>query len=100
MRAKIVAGNWKMNNGLIQTESLIVELKQQTKTSNAEVMIAPTFTNLWHAFESTRQEDIEVIAQNMHFAEQGAYTGEVSAGMLKSIGIKTVINPLPLTSIL
>lgn len=91
MRKHIVAGNWKMNNGLIQTETLISELKQQTKTSDAEVMIAPTFTNLWHAFESTRQDDIEVIAQNMHFAENGAYTGEVSAGMLKSIGIKTVI---------
>lgn len=91
MRKHIVAGNWKMNNGLIQTETLISELKQQTKSSDAEVMIAPAFTNLWHAFEATRQEDIEVIAQNMHFAEHGAYTGEVSAGMLKSIGIKTVI---------
>ena len=91
MRRKIVAGNWKMNNGLIQTETLISELKQQTKTSSAEVMIAPTFTNLWHAFESTRQDSIEVIAQNMHFAEDGAYTGEVSAGMLKSIGIQTII---------
>ncbi|WP_299226660.1 triose-phosphate isomerase [uncultured Psychroserpens sp.] len=91
MRKHIVAGNWKMNNGLIQTETLISELKQQEKTSDAEVMIAPTFTNLWHAFQSTRQDDIEVIAQNMHFAEDGAYTGEVSAGMLKSIGIQTVI---------
>lgn len=91
MRRQIVAGNWKMNNGLIQTESLIVELKKQSKTSNAEVLIAPTFTNLWHAFEATRQHDIEVIAQNMHFAENGAYTGEISAGMLKSIGIQTVI---------
>jgi len=91
MRKNIVAGNWKMNNGLIQTETLISELKQQTKSSNAEVMIAPTFTNLWHAFESTRQNDIEVVAQNMHFAENGAYTGEVSAAMLKSIGIQTVI---------
>ena len=91
MRKHIVAGNWKMNNGLIQTETLISELKQQTKTSDAEVMIAPSFTNLWHAFQSTRQDDIEVVAQNMHFAENGAYTGEVSPGMLKSIGISTVI---------
>ena len=91
MRKHIVAGNWKMNNGLIQTETLISELKQQQKTSDAEVMIAPSFTNLWHAFEATRQYDIEVVAQNMHFSEKGAYTGEVSAGMLKSLGIKTVI---------
>ncbi|WP_431106515.1 triose-phosphate isomerase [Winogradskyella poriferorum] len=91
MRKHIVAGNWKMNNGLVQTETLITELKKQEKTSDAEVMIAPTFTNLWHAFEATRQYDIEVIAQNMHFAENGAYTGEISAGMLKSVGVKTVI---------
>ena len=91
MRKNIVAGNWKMNNDLAQTETLITELKGQTKTSNAEVMIAPSFTNLWHAFQSLRQDDIEVVAQNMHFAENGAYTGEVSASMLKSIGIQTVI---------
>lgn len=91
MRKNIVAGNWKMNNELSQTETLISDLKKQTKTSNAEVMIAPTFTNLWHAFEATRDCEIEVIAQNMHFADSGAYTGEVSAAMLKSVGVKTVI---------
>ena len=91
MRKNIVAGNWKMNNDLPQSEALISDLKKQTKTSNAEVMIAPTFTNLWHAYEATRESDIEVIAQNMHFAENGAYTGEVSADMLASVGIQTVI---------
>jgi triosephosphate isomerase len=91
MRKHIVAGNWKMNNDLAHTETLISELKQQQKTSNAEVMIAPAFTNLWHAFEALRQSDIKVVAQNMHFAENGAYTGEVSASMLKSIGVNTVI---------
>ncbi|EPR72530.1 Triosephosphate isomerase [Winogradskyella psychrotolerans RS-3] len=91
MRKHIVAGNWKMNNDLPQSELLITDLLKQNQTSDAEVMIAPTFTNLWQAFESLRQESIEVIAQNMHFAENGAYTGEISASMLKSIGIKTVI---------
>jgi triosephosphate isomerase len=91
MRKHIVAGNWKMNNDLAETETLLSDLKKQSKTSNAEVMISPAFTNLWHAFQSTREDDIEVIAQNMHFAENGAYTGEVSASMLKSIGVKTVI---------
>ena len=80
-----------MNNDLSQTESLISDLKSQVQTSNAEVMIAPTFVNLWHAFEALRQDSIEVVAQNMHFADNGAYTGEVSAEMLKSVGIKTVI---------
>lgn len=91
MRKQIVAGNWKMNNDLSQTESLITELKSAKKTSNAEVMVAPTFTNLYKAFEALRETDIEVIAQNMHFAENGAYTGEISASMLKSVGIQTVI---------
>ncbi|WP_428743325.1 triose-phosphate isomerase [Tenacibaculum sp.] len=91
MRQQIVAGNWKMNNDLAQTESLITDLKNAKKTSNAEVMVAPTFTNLYKAFEALKGTDIEVIAQNMHFAENGAYTGEISASMLKSVGIKTVI---------
>lgn len=91
MRKHIVAGNWKMNNDLAQTETLISDLKKQKHTSDAEIMIAPTFTNLWAAFEALRQSDIEVIAQNMHFAESGAYTGEISASMLKSVGINTVI---------
>ncbi|HLV40269.1 triose-phosphate isomerase [Xanthomarina sp.] len=91
MRKHIVAGNWKMNNDLAQTKSLISELKKQHQTSNAEVMIAPSFTNLMSAFEALKGLEIQVIAQNMHFAESGAYTGEVSADMLKSIGVQTVI---------
>ncbi|WP_339917666.1 triose-phosphate isomerase [Yeosuana marina] len=91
MRQQIVAGNWKMNNDLSQTESLITDLKNAKKTSKAEVMVAPTFTNLYKAFEALTGTDIEVIAQNMHFAENGAYTGEISASMLKSVGVKTVI---------
>ncbi len=92
MRKNIVAGNWKMNNDLAQTEALITDLKAQTQSSNAEVMIAPTATNLWQAYQTLKGHDgIEVIAQNMHFAENGAYTGEVSATMLKSVGVTTVI---------
>ncbi|WP_370213726.1 triose-phosphate isomerase [Mesoflavibacter profundi] len=91
MRKNIVAGNWKMNNDLAQTEGLLTDLQKQTQTSEAEVMVAPSFTNLWHAFQSLRTSNIEVVAQNMHFADNGAYTGEVSASMLKSVGIQTVI---------
>ncbi|WNH12984.1 triose-phosphate isomerase [Thalassobellus suaedae] len=91
MRKNIVAGNWKMNNDLVQTASLLNDLQAKEKTSNAEVMVAPTFTNLYLAYETLKTSSIEVIAQNMHFAESGAYTGEISASMLKSVGIKTVI---------
>ncbi len=91
MRKNIVAGNWKMNNDLAQTEALIADLKAQTISSNAEVMVAPTAVNLFSANAALEGNAIEVIAQNMHFAENGAYTGEVSAAMLKSVGVHTVI---------
>lgn len=91
MRRKIVAGNWKMNMDLAQTESLIDELIRTLPETQAEVMIAPTFTSLYRAFQLLRTHKIEVVAQNMHFEEKGAYTGEISAGMLKSIGVNTVI---------
>lgn len=91
MRKNIVAGNWKMNNDLAQTQALITDLKKQKQTSKAEVMIAPAFTNLYNAFEALRLTKIEVVAQNMHYAPNGAYTGEISAEMLKSVGVTTVI---------
>lgn len=91
MRKKIVAGNWKMNNDLSATEALVAKLQKKFPETDAEVMIAPPFTNLFTAFEALRQSPIEVIAQNMHFAESGAYTGEISADMLKSVGVQTVI---------
>ena len=80
-----------MNNDLAQTETLISDLKERMNSPHCEVMIAPTFTNLWQAYQALRTSEIEVVAQNMHFAENGAYTGEISASMLKSVGIKTVI---------
>ncbi len=91
MRKKIVAGNWKMNNDLNQTANLVSALLQQRQNSEAEIMIAPSFVNLPQAVQLTKDSNIETIAQNMHFADNGAYTGEVSASMLKSIGISTVI---------
>ncbi len=91
MRRKIVAGNWKMNNDLAETEMFLVDLKKQMIPENVEVMVGPSFTNLNHAFNSLREHPVEVIAQNMHQSESGAFTGEVSAKMLTSVGVKTVI---------
>ena len=91
MRRKIVAGNWKMNMDLSQTESLIDDLTRTITKSEAEVKIAPTFTSLYRAFQLLKTHKIEVIAQNMHFEEHGAFTGEISAAMLKSVGVNTVI---------
>jgi len=89
-REKIVAGNWKMNNDCNQTRSLIGDLMKFNQV-DAAVMIAPAHTNLSIAQDLLSKSKIEVIAQNMHFSDSGAYTGEVSAQMLKSIGISTVI---------
>lgn len=94
MRKKIVAGNWKMNNTLDETKSLIKDLKNELKgvaLENTRVIIAPTFVNLPQAVKKTRKSSIEVAAQNMHQAKNGAYTGEISAEMLESIGIDIVI---------
>jgi len=91
MRSKIVAGNWKMNKNLEQTESLLKALSDKLPETNTEVMVAPTYVNLTAASSSLASSKIEVIAQNMHFAESGAFTGEISADMLLNIGIKTVI---------
>lgn len=91
MRSKIVAGNWKMNKNLRETEALLSELSAKLPDTKAEVMVAPTFVNLTGALQNLKGSSIEVIAQNMHFAESGAYTGEISADMLLSIGVKTVI---------
>lgn len=91
MPRKIVAGNWKMNNDLSETETLLKDLKKQVIPEDVKVMIAPSFTNLFKAFESTREHPIQVIAQNMHQSKKGAFTGEVSASMLKSVGVQTVI---------
>ena len=91
MRKKIVAGNWKMNNDLTQTDSLLLDLKTKEIPNEVKVMVAPPFTNLYHAFNFVNGFDIEVVAQNMHQAKNGAFTGEVSASMLGSIGVTTVI---------
>ena len=92
MRKKIVAGNWKMNKNAEQTEDLLNELIAQIPTeSNAQVIVAPTFVNLASAVDHLEYASIGVAAQNMHQAESGAYTGEISADMLKSVGVDTVI---------
>ena len=80
-----------MNKNLEETEALLTELAAKLPDTQAEVMVAPTFVNLTAAVRTLESSVIEVIAQNMHFAESGAYTGEISADMLLNIGIDTVI---------
>jgi triosephosphate isomerase len=92
MRKKIVAGNWKMHNNAEQTEDLINELIAKVPTeTNAQVIVAPTFINLASAVDHLEFTSIDVAAQNMHQTESGAFTGEISADMLKNVGVNTVI---------
>ena len=93
MRNRVIAGNWKMNNDLKESEKLIVEIKNllQNEKPNCDVIVCPPFTSLSEAAKLLKGSSIKLGAQNMHFEESGAFTGEVSASMLKSVGCEYVI---------
>jgi len=92
MRNKIVAGNWKMHKNSEETEDLLNELIDKLPNDvQAQVIVAPTFVNLASAVDHLEFTNISVAAQNMSQFENGAYTGEISADMLKSIGVNIVI---------
>jgi len=93
MRKVVIAGNWKMNNDLAQSEKLINELKNllQNEKPNCDVIICPPYTSLSEASKLIKGTVIKLGAQNMYFEESGAFTGEVSASMLKSVGCEYVI---------
>jgi triosephosphate isomerase len=92
MRQKIVAGNWKMHKNAEETEDLLNDLIDKLPNDvEAQIIVAPTFTNLESAVNHLEFTNIGVAAQNMHQTESGAFTGEISADMLKSIGVNIVI---------
>lgn len=92
MRQKIVAGNWKMHKNAEETEDLLNELIDKLPDDiEAQIIVAPTFVNLASAVDHLEFTNIGVAAQNMHQNESGAFTGEISAEMLKSIGVNIVI---------
>lgn len=92
MRKKIVAGNWKMNKNSEQTEDLLNDLIEKMPPDiEVQVIVAPTFVNLASAVDHLEFINIDVAAQNMHQAESGAFTGEISADMLTNVGVEIVI---------
>ena len=91
MRDQIVAGNWKMNNDHRETELLLNELAAHLKPKDVRIMVAPSFTQLSQSIDLLKKDTITVVAQNMNAAASGAYTGEVSAAMLKGVGVTTVV---------
>ena len=91
MRKKIIAGNWKMNKTPAEAKALCELLKDKVNTTDADVVFCVPFVDLYPVLEALQGTNIAVGAENMHFEESGAYTGEVSGKMLKSIGVEYVI---------
>ena len=91
MRKKVIAGNWKMNMLPNETINFIEQFAPLVKDTKNEVILCVPFTDLFYALLHVQGTNIKIGAQNMHWEEKGAYTGEVSAQMLKSIGTDYVI---------
>ena len=91
MRKPIIVGNWKMNKNRAEAKALITELLPLVKEAGCEVVICTPYTNLETALALTEGTNVKVGAENCHWAEKGAFTGEVSAKMLKAAGVPYVI---------
>ena len=91
MRKPIIAGNWKMNKTPAEAVELVKGLIPLVKDAKCDVVVCPTAVCLPAVAEVIKGTNIKLGAQNVHFAEKGAYTGELSADMLKAVGCKYVI---------
>ena len=91
MRRKVIAGNWKMNMLPDAAIRFIDEITPMVKDTKNEVVLCVPYTDLFYALLAAQNTNIKIGAQNMHWEESGAYTGEVSGKMLKAIGVEYVI---------
>ena len=91
MRKKVIAGNWKMNMLPGKTIEYIDQLSKKVEQSQKEVILFVPYTDLFYALLTVQGTNIKVGAQNMHFEDNGAYTGEVSGPMLKVINVEYVL---------
>jgi len=91
LRNAVIAGNWKMNKTPAETLALIEEIKPLVANASCEVVVCVPFIDLAAALESAKGSNIRVGAQNCHWENSGAFTGEISAVMLKEIGVEYVI---------
>lgn len=91
-RKPVIAGNWKMNNDKKATVEFFDEfLPKVENLTDVEIVICPPFTNLWAAAEKLESSNVKLGAQNLHWEEEGAFTGEISPDMLKEIPCDFVI---------
>ena len=91
MRRKVIAGNWKMNMLPNEAIDFIQGLSEKVKGTEHEVVLCVPYTDIFYSVLNAQDTNIKIGAQNMHWEEKGAYTGEVSAEMLKSVGVEYVI---------
>ncbi len=91
MRRKVVAGNWKMNMLPNEAIDFIEKISPFAKKSKAETILCVPYTDLMYSLLTAQDTNIKIGAQNMHWEEKGAYTGEISGQMLKCIGVEYVI---------
>lgn len=92
MRKKIIAGNWKMNNDLNESQNLVSGIINGLGSDDkCDVIICPPFTSLNDVNSLVKNTQVKLGAQNMFYEDSGAYTGEISVSMLKSVGCEFVI---------
>ena len=90
-RTPLIAGNWKMYETIADAEAFIAAFLPHVSTASVDVAICPSFLALRAMVDSTRGSRVQVYAQNMHQADEGAFTGEVAAAMLTEVGVGGVI---------
>ena len=90
-RPAVIAGNWKMNKNRAEAATLITELLPLVKDAGCEVVLCTPYTDLETALALTEGTEVKIGAENCHWAESGAFTGEISAEMLRELGVQYVI---------
>ena len=91
MRKKVIAGNWKMNKSPLETEEFMKSFPSLVKDTENEVILCVPYVDLFIAMKMAKGTNVKIGAQNVHFEEKGAFTGEVSPKMLQDIGVEYVI---------
>ena len=92
MRKPIIAGNWKMNLTPLEGETLVKALIEKVADAKCDVVVCVPFVDIAPVAAAVKGTNIHVGAQNLHFKKSGAYTGEVSADMLKAVGAEYVLS--------
>ena len=91
VRKAIIAGNWKMNKTPSEAKVLLEEIAPLVKDAGCEVVACVPYVDLAVAIEAAKGSNIKIGAENCHWAESGAFTGEISTGMLKELGVEYVV---------